>query len=225
MDGFSPRRLALGVAALLVLITAGAIGYHASLDETWLQAFYRAVVTVSLAGLDTVPRNDESRAISIVLVIIGVTIFAFVATTLVEGIAQGVQSGRLAEKRRLRAIERLHDHYIICGYGRVGQRIAEEFRHAGASYVVLDFSQESIEAAREHDDYFIEVKVSGRTLRRPQRSAAALGGIQAHRTIEAAFPGLELGRVGPRQATLERCVALEGWTEQRRVPNQHAEST
>jgi voltage-gated potassium channel len=156
VDGFSPRRLALGVAALLILITGGAIGYHNSLDETWVQSFYRAVVTVSLAGLDTVPRNDESRIISIVLVIIGVTIFAFVATTLVEGIAQGVQSGRLAEKRRLRAIERLHDHYIICGYGRVGQRIAEEFRHAGAPYVVLDFSEESIEAAREHGDYFIE---------------------------------------------------------------------
>ncbi len=156
MDGFSPRRLALGVAALLVLITGGAIGFHSSLDETWLQAFYRAVVTVSLAGLDTVPSNDNARIISIILVIVGVTIFAFVATTLVEGIAQGVQSGRLAEKRRLRAIERLQDHYIICGYGRVGQRIAEEFRHAGAPYVVLDFSEESIEAAREHGDYFIE---------------------------------------------------------------------
>src|SRR5262249_40839593 len=112
--------------------------------------------TVSLAGLDTVPRNDESRVISIILVIVGVTIFAFVATTLVEGIAQGVQSGRLAENRRLRAIERLQDHYIICGYGRVGQRIAEEFRAAGAPYVVLDFSEGSIEAAREHGDYFIE---------------------------------------------------------------------
>ena len=156
MDGFSPRRLALGVVALLVLITGGATGFHSSLDETWLQAFYRAVVTVSLAGLDTVPRNDNARIISIILVIVGVTIFAFVATTLVEGIAQGVQSGRLAEKRRLRAIERLQDHYIICGYGRVGQRIAEEFRHAGALYVVLDFSEESIEAAREHGDYFIE---------------------------------------------------------------------
>jgi voltage-gated potassium channel len=156
VDGFSPRRIGIGVAALLALITAGAIGYHSSLDETWLQAFYRAVVTVSLAGLDTVPRNDAARVISICLVVVGVTIFAFVATTLVEGIAQSVQSGRLEEKRRRRAIERLHDHFIICGYGRVGQRIAEEFRHAGARYVVLDFSEDAIEAAREHGDYFIE---------------------------------------------------------------------
>jgi voltage-gated potassium channel len=156
VDGFSPRRIGIGVAALLVLITGGAIGFHSSLDETWLQSVYRAVVTVSLAGLDTVPRNDAARVISIVLVIVGVTIFAFVATTVVEGIARSVQSGRLEEKRRRRAIERLHDHYIICGYGRVGRRIAEEFRHAGAAYVVLDFSEEAIEAAREHGDHFVE---------------------------------------------------------------------
>jgi voltage-gated potassium channel len=50
----------------------------------------------------------------------------------------------------------LRDHYIICGYGRVGRRVAEEFRHAGVSYVVLDFSPDAVAAAREHGDDFIE---------------------------------------------------------------------
>jgi len=155
-DGFSPGRIAIGIAALVVLLAAGAIGFHSSLDETWLQALYRSVVTISLAGLDTVPKNDTARVISIVLVVAGVTIFAFVASTLVEGISRGVLTGALAEKRRRRAIEKLHDHYIICGYGRVGQRIADEFRHAGADYVVVDFHAEALEAARERGDYYIE---------------------------------------------------------------------
>ena len=50
-DGFSPGRIAIGIAALVVLLAAGAIGFHSSLDETWLQALYRSVVTISLAGL------------------------------------------------------------------------------------------------------------------------------------------------------------------------------
>jgi voltage-gated potassium channel len=155
-EGFSPRRIAIGIAALLVLLCAGATGFHFSLDETWLQSFYRSVVTTSLAGLDTVPRNNSARVISIVLVITGVTIFAFVASTLVEGIARGVLTGALAEKRRRRAIQRLRNHYIICGYGRVGQRIADEFRHAGAEYVVIDFHADALEAARERGDHYIE---------------------------------------------------------------------
>jgi voltage-gated potassium channel len=156
VDGISPRRIAFAFAALVTVLAIGMVGYRWSLDETWLQAFYRAVVTSALVGLDTVPRNDSARLLSIFMVFAGVTIFAFVASTVVEGIARGVLTGEWAEKRRRRAIEKLRDHYIICGYGRVGQQIGAEFRAAGAQYVVVDFHNEALAAAREHKDYFIE---------------------------------------------------------------------
>jgi voltage-gated potassium channel len=79
-----------------------------------------------------------------------------VASILVEGIAHGVFTGALAERRRRRTIEQLDEHYIICGYGRVGRNVALEFREAGIDYVVLDFSADAIEAAREAGDLFIE---------------------------------------------------------------------
>jgi voltage-gated potassium channel len=113
-------------------------------------------VTALLAGLDTVPRNDSARAVSIVMVLAGLTIFAYVASILVEGIAQGVFTGALAERRRRRAMERLDEHYIICGYGRVGRRVAAEFRESGIEFAVLDFSKDAIEAAQEAGDLFIE---------------------------------------------------------------------
>jgi voltage-gated potassium channel len=155
-ESFTPRRVALAVAALLIVLAGGTVGFHESLDENWLQSFYRAVVTATLAGLDTVPRTDSARAISIVLVLCGLTIFAYVATILVEGIAGGIFTGALAERRRRRTIEHLSDHYIICGYGRVGRRVAAEFRESEIDYVVLDFSPSAIAAARESGDLFVE---------------------------------------------------------------------
>src|SRR5437870_11884473 len=119
----------------VAVITGGTVALHSATDESWLQAFYRAVVTSSLTGLDTVPNNDATRLISIILVLAGLTIFAFIATILVEGIARGVFTGALAERRRMRAIDGLEDHYIICGYGRVGRRVADEFRQSGVKYV------------------------------------------------------------------------------------------
>ena len=139
-----------------MVLGIGTVGYRWSLDETWLQSFYRSVVTSALVGLDTVPRNDSARLLSIFMVFAGVTIFAFVASTVVEGIARGVLTGALSESRRRRAIEKLQDHYIICGYGRVGQQIGDEFRAAGAAYVVVDFHDEALAAARERNDYVIE---------------------------------------------------------------------
>ena len=156
VESFSARRMAYAVAALLAVLCGGAVAFHESLDETWMQSVYRTVVTVSLAGLDTVPRNDFARAVSIVLVLAGLTIFAYIATILVEGIARGVFTGAIAERRRRRTIERVSDHYIICGYGRVGRRIAAEFREEGVEFVVLDFSAEALEHAREANVLFVD---------------------------------------------------------------------
>lgn len=156
VESFSARRVAYAVAALIAVLTGGTVAFHESLDETWMQSFYRTIVTISLAGLDTVPRNDFSRGVSIVLVLAGLTIFAYIATILVEGIARGVFTGAIAERRRRRTIERVSNHYIICGYGRVGRRIAAEFREEGVEFVVLDFSAEALEHAREANVLFVD---------------------------------------------------------------------
>src|SRR5213592_4065743 len=104
---------------MAVVLGIGTVGFRAALHESWLQSFYRAVVSSSLTGLDTVPKNDSARILTIFLVL--------------EAIARGVIGGMWAERRRRRAIEAMRDHYIICGFGRVGRRVAEEFRHEGAS--------------------------------------------------------------------------------------------
>ena len=153
---FSFRRFGYAVLALVLVLLGGAIGYHAALSESWLQSVYRSVVTVSLTGLDSTPPNDRSRILTIVLVLAGITIFAYIGSLVVEAIARGVLGDVWAERRRRRAIERLHDHYVVCGFGRVGRAVAEEFLHEGATFVVLDFSPEATEAAAEANLLFVE---------------------------------------------------------------------
>jgi len=144
---FPARRIALGILAAAVVLAAGTIGFHQILNESWMGSFYRAVVTSSLAGIDSVPDNTSGQVLSVLLIFCGVTIFAVVGAALVEAIARGVLSG--AERRRRKAIEHMREHTIICGYGRVGQRIAQEFISAGADCVVVDNDPEEVEAARE----------------------------------------------------------------------------
>ena len=150
------RQILRLLAAIGVTLAGGTVGFHATLPEDWLQSFYRSVVTATLAGLDTVPQNDGARIISIVLVLCGLTIIAYAGAVIVEAIAGGVFTGVLAERRRERTIERLNDHFIICGYGRVGRRVAEEFRAAKVPYVVLDFREDATAAAKVHGDLLIE---------------------------------------------------------------------
>jgi voltage-gated potassium channel len=125
------------------------------IGEGWVGAFYRAVVTTTLTGLDTRPETVGAQLFSILLLFAGVAIFLYVAGSIVEIIARGVITGAWSERRRRRTIEHQRDHVIICGYGRVGRRIAAEFREAGARYVVVDHSEDALEAARERGDMYI----------------------------------------------------------------------
>lgn len=146
---FPARRIVYGVIAAVGVLAAGTLGFHQVLNESWLSSFYRAVITSSLAGIDSVPHSPGGKALSVGLIFCGVTIFAFVGAVVVEAIARGVLSGAWAERRRRKAIEHLRDHTIICGHGRVGQRIAEEFARAGADFVIVDNDPEEVTAARE----------------------------------------------------------------------------
>ncbi|MBV8480856.1 MAG: potassium channel protein [Actinobacteria bacterium] len=147
------EKLMLAVAATLAV---GTVGFRLILHESWFQAFYRAVITATLTGMDSIPKGDGARALSIVMVIAGLTIIAYSGAVIVEAIAGGILTGVVAERRRERTIQNLSDHYIICGYGRVGQRVADEFRASGARFVVIDVNDGAIEIAREAGYLFIQ---------------------------------------------------------------------
>jgi voltage-gated potassium channel len=153
---FRARRVAYAAAGLVVTLIFGTIGFHHYLGEGWLQAFYRSIVTASLTGLDTVPRNDGARVITMLVVLAGLVLIGYVGAAIVEAIAGDAITGALAGRRRQRAIERLRDHFIICGYGRVGRRVAQEFGANDVPFVVLDFSEDAIAAAKEEGVLFIE---------------------------------------------------------------------
>src|SRR5712691_9445674 len=88
----NPRLTQIGrlLAAVSLVLGAGTIGFHSILAESWFQSFYRTVVTATLTGLDTVPSSDGARALSIVMVLAGLTIIAYVGAVIVEVIASGV---------------------------------------------------------------------------------------------------------------------------------------
>jgi voltage-gated potassium channel len=155
-ESFRPQRLVGAFVAAVLVLLVGTIGFSLALDESWEDAFYRSAVTASLTGLDSRPEGTAAELLTIGLVLSGLTIFAYVAAVIVESIARGIFTGALLEKRRRRSIGRLEDHFIICGYGRVGRRAGQELREAGVAYVVLDFSPEAKQAAAGRADLFVE---------------------------------------------------------------------
>jgi voltage-gated potassium channel len=147
VEGFSVRRFSYALGAFLAVLTVGTVVFHSLLDEGWVGSLYRAVVTTTLTGLDTKPEGQAAQIFSIGLLLAGVAIFLYLAGTIVELIARGVAGGNYAARRRRHIIDSTADHVIICGFGRVGRRVAEEVEGAGGTYVVVDVNDEAVAVA------------------------------------------------------------------------------
>ncbi len=155
MNGFRRRIVATAVAVVAVF-AVGTIGFHQLLDESWHASFYRTVITATLTGLDSQPRGASAELLTIAMALTGVAIFGYLATQAVEAIAHEVTGHARREKRQRRMIDQLEHHFIICGYGRVGRRVAEEMAASGQPLVVLDVNQEALDVARERGVLYLE---------------------------------------------------------------------
>jgi len=155
-DGFTRREVRILVVAVVVVFIGGTVGFMALLDESWHEALYRTIMTASLTGLDSTPHGLGAELLTIAIVLSGVAIFGYFAAQIFDSIAHSVMGGAWREKKRRKMIDDLRNHIIVCGYGRVGRRAGEELREAGVPYVVLDFSEEALEHAREDDVLFVD---------------------------------------------------------------------
>jgi voltage-gated potassium channel len=153
---FTRREITILAVAIVVVFIGGTLGFMRVLHESWHRALYRTIVTGSLTGLDSTPRGLAAEALTIVVVLSGVAIFGYFAAQIFDTVAHTVLGGGWKEKRRRKMIDQVRDHIIVCGYGRVGRRAGDELREAGVPYVVLDFSEEALEHAREHDDLYVD---------------------------------------------------------------------
>ena len=150
------RQIVRLLLAIAVTIAAGTVAFHESIDESWFQSFYRSVVTVSLTGLDSVPASDGARVVSIVLVVVGITIIAYAGAVIVEAVAGGVCHGRAGgttEGAGDPAAERPL-HHLRLRPRRPASRGG--IRAAGVPFLVLDFHEDAVEAARDDGVLLLE---------------------------------------------------------------------
>jgi voltage-gated potassium channel len=142
------RRLGLLLSALLLLILVGTIGYAITEGASGAYAFAWTIDTISTLGTIPDPRDTAGRALEVGLELVGIGTLFYALATVAEFFVSGQLSGLLEERRLQKMIDSYSDHYIICGFGRVGRQVARDLRTAGASYVVIDPNPEHREAAR-----------------------------------------------------------------------------
>jgi len=146
-------RLALVVSCLLLLATFALAGSeHVSV---WY-AFRWSLDTAATVGGFPQPGSVFGQIVDVGLVLIGVGTLFYALATVTELFVSGHLGQILAAKRSQKMIDSLKDHYIICGFGRVGRQVARDLYAAGAQYVVVDSNLASKPLAESHGMQFVE---------------------------------------------------------------------
>lgn len=163
--------LIAGSVTLVGIFLSGTLWYW--LVEKWslLDAAYMTMITLSSVGFGEIhPLDNRGRLFTMGLIVMGLGTIGYIANRFTEALIQGYfQAGiRLRQKKKM--MEKLSEHYILCGYGRTGTHIAKEFQAEGIPFVIIDLEQEEVEKAQQLgymaiqgdatlDEYLLMIKI------------------------------------------------------------------
>jgi voltage-gated potassium channel len=142
----SLRRLRIGLVILAIIFLVAVSGYRLA-GWSWLDSVYMVVVTLSTVGYKEVRDVSNSPALelfTILVIIFGVSTALYIVGGLVQMMAEGEINRALGVRRATREIERLHGHTVICGFGRVGEILAEQLQRHKRPFVIVENEPERI---------------------------------------------------------------------------------
>jgi len=164
----------------VLIIAGGTVGYV--VIEGWgvWDAFYMTIITVTTVGYREVHELSWSGQFWTVLVLLsGVGAALYTFTLLATVVVEGGLPKRLQQRRHQRMLDKVKDHFIICGYGRIGSIVAHQFRRQNIPYVVVERDPDRLHAALEDGALAVEADAS-------QEDVLTSVGIQRARGLIAA---------------------------------------
>ena len=133
------RHLAISIALSLLILFTGTAGYMIIEDWRFLDALYMTVITISTVGYREVNQvGDVGRLFTIFLVLIGVGFTFYVMAAVVQFMVEGRVRIIMGRRRLDKKIDRLKNHFIICGYGRIGQVLCRHLQRTPHDLVVIE---------------------------------------------------------------------------------------
>lgn len=153
------RRIIIAFSLLLGLLIVGTVGY--SLLEKnnpqgeWdiLDAVWMTLITVTTAGFDDEEMSKAGRIFTMFLLIGGVGMFVYCITITTAFLIEGQLLSFFKQRKMIRTVEKLSNHYIICGIGDTGVHVLEEMLKADATFVGIEMDEERLEHLAEIHDF------------------------------------------------------------------------
>ena len=142
------NRLILIVGGVLFVLLGGTLGFMLIEHADPFSAFYMTLITITTVGYtEIVPLGRIGRIFNSFLIFFGVTVMLLAIGGMTQTVIELELNQFFAKRRIKRMIDKLENHYIVCGYGRVGRGAADELKRSGVPFLVMDRNEDKVERA------------------------------------------------------------------------------
>jgi len=150
------QRSRLGAIYLLSIVVVAVIGYRIG-GYDWVEAIYMVVITISSVGYgERSNAGPGLQLFSVAVIVFGMSAAVYTIGGFIQMMTEGEIERALGHRRITREIERLSGHVVVCGFGRVGQILAESLGPLKRSFVVIDNDEDRIDEARSRGLLFLK---------------------------------------------------------------------
>jgi voltage-gated potassium channel len=134
-----PSSLRNALMLLLLIGTIGVVGYMTISGMSFMDAFYMTAITLSTVGYrEVVPLTPAGQLFTVGLIFAGLGVVLYGASLLAGDVIEGKLQRVFGRRRVQRQIEHLADHYVVCGFGRMGRIVCKELAVKPARFVVIE---------------------------------------------------------------------------------------
>ncbi len=143
---------------LIGILAFGTYGYYFVEKMPLFEAFYMTMITISTVGYaEIVPLSHAGRALTIIIIILGITVGAYTIGMLVKAFIEGELLKMFGRIKVQKQISELKDHFIVCGFGRIGRIISNELAADDIDFVVIEQDSAIIEKIESKNYLFLEM--------------------------------------------------------------------
>ena len=142
------NRLILIGGGIVFVLLGGTLGFILIENYDPFNAFYMTLITITTVGYAEIfGLSRAGRIFNSFLIFFGVTTMLLAIGGMTQTVIELELNQFFAKRRIKRMIDKLEDHYIVCGYGRVGRGAADELKRSGVPFLVMDKNEDKVERA------------------------------------------------------------------------------
>ncbi len=144
------RHLKISMVVMLLLVSLGTSGYMSIEGWRFIDALYMTVITLGTVGFKEVhDLSDGGKFFTMGLIVVGVSVLGYIVGSLAQIMFEGQIQRIMGRKKVEKKINALSEHYIICGFGRIGSLICKEFKVNHLPFVIVEKNIETTEKLDE----------------------------------------------------------------------------